>query len=763
VHHIIVISVPSSLSSLACPVTCLLIFWREASAAVYRALNSLDDDFLRSGRGTAVVIQEMVFGNMNDQSCTGNAFSRDPESGDRVVTGEYIRLGQGGDVHRGLAPASGAGGNSLVSLEFLMDWGATSEKERRTGGRLYQQLLDVIHRLEKLFHDVQQVEFTVQDGTLFVLRSAPASRTPQASIKFAFQLASEGIISERTALMSLDARAMSCLDRSASLPIRLPEMSSGKKGVGGRRKGQLLGAGLAGVSSGVVSGRAVFSAEAAKRCYEANQACILIQNDSSVDDMETISLADGVISLEGGTSCFLVEISRPLQRTCVVGVGGVYGWSLRSTSPNIYLTPQNERSSQKGCGLGVFDACGRLLIEEGRVITLFGKSGCILEGEYDVPPTGGIFGDRTADIAHFNLLRWADQYKAICVFGEASTAEEAAFNARIGSDDMILVRLASLLQSSTDVLGEQSVSSSSLIAKSASMSPCPTPTEDESVSDYCHLPVVPSKQTTLDGIEEHMAQQLKDVYLSSPGKLVYLLLSLSMPPLLFANPRTHSVTPSAELVLTCRELKAGTTANERLDECDCVSSVVNRDSIQIQVRAVLGAGVSVIEDARKRLGQLEFLVPLRGGLEFEGSGLSEEVGLISLIQTTAQDVFDMTGGICIPYSVGVMIQTPRACLMLDRVARNPSISSVMFDCDALTELMFGMSKADTESLMKQYLRESKEWKGSVGAVESIFKRNPFKQLDEEGVGALLQRAVRLFRFGYRNQNPVISYALIDVV
>jgi phosphoenolpyruvate synthase/pyruvate phosphate dikinase len=166
-----------------------------------------------------------------------------------------------------------------------------------------------------------------------------------------------------------------------------------------------------------------------------------------------------------------------------------------------------------------------------------------------------------------------------------------------------------------------------------------------------------------------------------------------------------------------------------------------KDFMQMQVRAVVIAAMNVIKDGKKRLGRLEFLVPLRSGLEFEGPD-SEEGGMITLIQDTAQHVFDMFGGMCVPYCIGVMVQTPRACLLMDRLARNCSVSTVMFDCDSLTELMFG-SSIRGEGAKKRCYEEGFDWK--IVAPGNFYSGSAFDRLDKDGVGSLLRQAVRLFR------------------
>jgi pyruvate,orthophosphate dikinase len=276
---------------------------------------------------------------------TGIAFSRNPETGERALEGEFCH-GEGEDVNAGVREPR--------HINELKTWGATNNEEREQGGPVFQELQRLVTVLENLFGDVQEVEFTVQNGDIFILQSGSATRSPKANVKFAVQMVNEGLITERDALLRVNALQMDYFLKPAVHPELNPDTLAEK----------LLGTGLPGVSSGAVTGEAVFSGEAADQCFRDGRPCILIRNDASVADLQGIAAADGIICLEGGASSYLVEMCRPLNRTCIVGA------KLSG------LTLVNQDSSS----CAVYDNVGNVAIVEGQIITLDGTTGRILNG-----------------------------------------------------------------------------------------------------------------------------------------------------------------------------------------------------------------------------------------------------------------------------------------------------------------------------------------------------------------------------------------------
>ena len=213
---------------------------------------------------------------MNSLSCTGVVFSRNPETGEREIDGEFCR-GEGEEVNAGVRESH--------HINDLKQWGAKDNAEREAGGPVYQELMRLVTVLENMFGDVQEVEFTVQNGEIYILQSGSATRSPKANVRFAVQMVNEGMLTQRDALLRVNALQMDYFLK----PRINPDLDIA---------GKLLGMGLP-VSSGAVSGEAVFTAEAAERCSLDGRPCILIRNDASATDLAGIAAADGIICMQG--------------------------------------------------------------------------------------------------------------------------------------------------------------------------------------------------------------------------------------------------------------------------------------------------------------------------------------------------------------------------------------------------------------------------------------------------------------------------------
>ena len=254
--------------------------WNNDRAKVYRKMHNIPEDW-----GTAVVIQAMVFGNMNDSSGTGVLFTRHPDTGENVITGEFLINAQGEDVVAGI--------RTPMSLAKMAEWNPP----------VAAQLMKTVEWLETLRKDVQDVEFTIQDGKLYVLQTRNAKRTSRAAIRIALDMAKEGLISAEEALSRV---TMKDLDLAAAVIID-PKFKTKEDFVG-------LPA-----CSGVVSGRPVFSSEDAIKCTEP---CILITQETTPDDIAGMAAARGVVTIHGGSTSHAAVVARGMNKPCVVGVGG---------------------------------------------------------------------------------------------------------------------------------------------------------------------------------------------------------------------------------------------------------------------------------------------------------------------------------------------------------------------------------------------------------------------------------------------------------
>lgn len=256
--------------------------WENERAKTYRKLNRIDEDM-----GTAVVVQEMVFGNLNDESGTGVVFTRNPSTGDKEIFGEYILKAQGEDIVAGIRTPE-----PIVALKEKLP-------------EVYEELLKVVDILEKHNKDMQDIEFTIEDKKLFILQTRNGKRTPYAAIKIAVDMVKEGLISKEEAILKVDSKV-------------LPQLLHGNFEEKALKNAILLGQGLAG-SAGVAIGRVVFSSE---RVHN-KEMTILVREETSPEDIKGMSIAQGIVTVKGGATSHGAVVARGMGKCCITGCGEI--------------------------------------------------------------------------------------------------------------------------------------------------------------------------------------------------------------------------------------------------------------------------------------------------------------------------------------------------------------------------------------------------------------------------------------------------------
>jgi pyruvate,orthophosphate dikinase len=302
--------------------------WNNERAVIYRDLHGISHDL-----GTAVVIQAMVFGNMNDQSCTGVLFTRNPSTGDNKVTGEFLVNAQGEDVV--------AGTSTPKNLKDMIKWNA----------KVAEELLDVAVQLENHYRDMQDIEFTVQDGKLYILQTRSAKRTALAAIKVAVDLAEEGKITPAHAIKRVTMKQY-----FAAIRPKIPESFETPPHAVGLP-----------ASNGVATGVAVFSSSSAVNC---KSPCILLAEETTPDDLKGMIASVGILTSKGGATSHAAVVARGMDRVCVVGA------------------TQVQVNVKKKVALIVQDGVAEVVINEGDKITIDGESGRIW-AHLDVPVEDG--------------------------------------------------------------------------------------------------------------------------------------------------------------------------------------------------------------------------------------------------------------------------------------------------------------------------------------------------------------------------------------
>ena len=357
--------------------------WQNARAITYRRLHSIPDSW-----GTAVNVQAMVFGNMGDTSATGVAFTRNPSTGVREVYGEFLLNAQGEDVVAGIRTpqnitkaARVAAGEKKPSLEELMP--AT-----------FLELVQIFAKLEQRYRDMQDVEFTIQDGKLWLLQTRNGKRTAAAALKVAVDLTEEGVISEKEAVLRVEPSALDQLLHPTIAP---------------NAQKHLLTTGLA-ASPGAACGEIVLDPDEAETLRSKGRDVILVRTETSPEDIHGMHAAAGILTARGGMTSHAAVVARGMGRPCVCGAGALRIDEAAGTV-----------------------AIGREVLRKGDIITIDGATGEVLKGRVEMrqPEMSGDFG---------KLMGWADKHRRLKIRTNADTPRDASQARRFGAEGIGLCR-----------------------------------------------------------------------------------------------------------------------------------------------------------------------------------------------------------------------------------------------------------------------------------------------------------------------------------
>jgi pyruvate,orthophosphate dikinase len=345
--------------------------WNNQRAIVYRRLNKIDDNL-----GTAVNVQCMAFGNMGQECGTGVAFTRNPSTGEKALYGEFLVNAQGEDVVAGI--------RTPMPIDKL--------KEELPG--VYQQFIDTCEKLEKHYRDMQDIEFTVEKGTLYMLQTRNGKRTARAAVKIAVDMVNEGLITIEEALQRVDAEQLNqLLHRQIDTSVQLEAIAKGLP-----------------ASPGAASGKVLFDADLAEKMGGMGEKVVLVRSETTPDDIHGIIHAQGVLTSRGGMTSHAAVVARGMGKPCVCGC------------ETIRIDTSARQFTVNG-----------LVVKEGDIITIDGATGNVMLGE--VPMIEPTLSDEFE-----TLLQWADQIKTVMVRANADTPEDAARAREFGAQGIGLCR-----------------------------------------------------------------------------------------------------------------------------------------------------------------------------------------------------------------------------------------------------------------------------------------------------------------------------------
>jgi len=620
-------------------IAAVFLSWNTKRAEDYRKQNGIPSDW-----GTAVTVQAMVYGNLGDDSATGVAFTRDPSTGDRRFFGEFLPNAQGEDVVAGIrTPQPISKGERKqgepASLEELMP-------------RCFRELSRTAKKLEKHYKNMQDLEFTIQRGRLWMLQTRDGMRSARAAVKIAVDMANERLIDRNTAVLRVDPKQLDHL-----LHHTLDETSTQAP----------IAHGLP-ASPGAASGRIVFTAEDAEAAAEAGEQVVLVRRETSPEDIHGMHVAQGILTALGGMTSHAAVVARGMGKCCVVGCGTLSIGLERRTA-----------------------VLGGVELSERDVITLDGSTGKVFSGRL---PTV----EPELSKEFLTLMRWADGMRRLRVRANADTPEDAEIAVRFGAEGVGLCRTEHMFFQAERILAVRRMILSS--------------TSEERSRPL--VEILPMQREDFVGIFRAMAGRPVTIRLLDPPLHEFLPHSGEE----MANLAREIGMPELELR---RKVEGLREFNPMLGHRGSRLAITYPEIYEMQVRAIVEAAC-VCADSRLRTHP-EIMLPLVAGMR-------ELVALRALVDRTAKAVMQERKR-KIRYSVGTMIEVPRAAILSARLAEVAEFFS--FGTNDLTQMTFALSRDDSGRFLPTYIEQR------------LMDDDPFVTLDTEGVGALIRMSIEAAR------------------
>jgi pyruvate,orthophosphate dikinase len=608
--------------------------WMNQRAITYRRLHEIPANW-----GTAVTVQAMVFGNMGDDCATGVCFTRDPSTGLNEFYGEYLPNAQGEDVVAGIRTPRPLSNSYAKPGELSME---------ATLPEAYAELNRVRETLERHYHDMQDIEFTIQRNKLYMLQTRNGKRTANASVRIAVEMAQAGLIDQREAIMRVNPQSLDQLLHPTLDPKAV-------------RK--LLAKGLP-ASPGAASGLVVFSADEAEMRAQKGEAVILVRIETSPEDIHGMHAARGILTTRGGMTSHAAVVARGMGRPCVAGAGGIH----------------------VDYGTKTLTA-GGVSVRAGDTITLDGATGEIFAGFVPMiePALSGDFAI---------LMGWADEIRRLKVRANAETPLDAETARKFGAEGIGLSRTEHMFF------------------------------DPERIGAVRQMIMANDEAGRRAALEKLLPYQRKDFI-----ELFRIMAGLPVT-IRLLDPPLHEFLPhgDAELEDVAHSLgmsmdaihqRAGelSEANPMLGHRGCRLGISYPEIYEMQARAIFEAAL----DVAKETGSApvpEIMIPL--------VGMKRELDITrAQIDAVAKSVF-AAAGTTIEYSVGTMIELPRAALTADTIAQSADFFS--FGTNDLTQTVFGLSRDDAGKFLPKYVESG------------ILPKDPFVSIDVEGVGAMIRIA-----------------------
>ena len=607
--------------------------WNNPRAIVYRRMNDIPGSW-----GTAVNVQSMAFGNMGDDCGTGVAFTRNPATGEKKLMGEFLTNAQGEDV--------------VAGVRTPMPISQMAEKFPEA----FRQFEQVCQTLENHYRDMQDMEFTVENGKLYMLQTRNGKRTAAAALKIACDLVDEGMISEQEAVTMIDPRNLDTMLHPQFDPTALKAATP-------------IATALA-ASPGAACGKIVFTAEDAKAWAARGEKVCLVRLETSPEDIEGMVAAQGILTVRGGMTSHAAVVARGMGTCCVSGCGAI---------------KMDEANKQ-------FELAGKVY-HEGDWISLDGSTGNIYG---DAIPTvdasiSGEFG---------RIMSWADKYREMQVRTNADNPRDTRQAVKFGAEGIGLCRTEHMFFSDDRI---------------------------PAIRQMICSDTVEQREAALAKLEPMQQSDFEEMYEALEGRPMTVR---------FLDPPLHEFLPTEEAdiellakdmgksVADIKAIIAGLHEfNPMMGHRGCRLAVTYPEIAAMQTRAVIKAALTV--QARHPEWNMvpELMIPLVGEVK--------ELAYVKKTVVATADELIQASGSSMTYTVGTMIEIPRAALTADEIAKEAEFFS--FGTNDLTQMTFGFSRDDAGKFLDAYYNAK------------IYESDPFARLDQNGVGRLVEMAAKLGR------------------
>ncbi|PYT24544.1 MAG: pyruvate, phosphate dikinase [Acidobacteria bacterium] len=637
--------------------------WNGKRAITYRRMNQIPDNL-----GTAVNVQTMVFGNLGDTSATGVGFTRNPSTGEKAFYGEFLVNAQGEDVVAGIRTPQ-----PISELEKAMP-------------QVYGQLREITGNLEKHYRDVQDFEFTVQEGKLYMLQTRNGKRTGPAAVRIAVDMVKEKLITKQEGVLRVD-------------PQQLDQLLHPVLDAEAKKSLKLLATGLP-ASPGAAVGRVVFTADEAV-VQAPKGPVILVRAETVPDDIHGMEVAKGILTSRGGMTSHAAVVARGMGIPCVAGAGEL---------------EVNERRKE----LVVNVNSKKLMLREGDWISLDGSTGEVFAGQartIDADPSSGVLA---------TFMGWADEFRGkFGVRANADIPRDAKAARRFGAEGIGLCRTEHMFFAEDRIPFMQAM----ILAR------------DEKTRRKTLAKLLPMQRADFAGLFKEMDGFPVVIRTLDPPLHEFLPKRENLMVDLARLPHADSKTKKEmsqryglpvgqlrkELPVLLARVEELHEFNPMLGHRGCRLGVTYPEITEMQARAIFEAAVQVTKKGVKVIP--EVMIPLVGGVK-------ELENQKKIVVEVAAEVLEKANMKDLKYMVGTMIEIPRAALTADQVATQADFFS--FGTNDLTQTTMGLSRDDYTKFQKDYEKAK------------IFDNDPFAVLDQEGVGKLIEMAVELGRQARRD-------------